>query len=208
MPNPIVHFEIPADDVARAKAFYENVFGWKIQQFPMPAGGPEYWGVTTRNEGAPGINGCLMKRNMPGQPFANYVDVKSIELMTNNPLKTNALSKLGIVVAKRIPLFIEANEFSARYLEVKREHGTFDKYIWQFVGGRPTQNAWRRHGECPAETDASRAMSRDLIKRGFRFVGPTICYAFMQATGMVNDHLRDCFRWREVRALNGDRRDG
>ena len=60
-------------------AFYENVFGWKIQQFPMPAGGPEYWGVTTRNEGAPGINGGLMKRNMPGQPFANYVDVKSID---------------------------------------------------------------------------------------------------------------------------------
>jgi uncharacterized protein len=79
MPNAVVHFEIPADDVARAKAFYEAVFGWKIQQFPMPAGGPEYWGVTTRKEGAPGINGGLMKRNMPGQPFANYVDVKSID---------------------------------------------------------------------------------------------------------------------------------
>ena len=79
MPNAIVHFEIPADDVARAKAFYENVFGWKIKQFPMPAGGPEYWGVTTRKEGAVGINGGLMKRNMPGQPFANYVDVKSID---------------------------------------------------------------------------------------------------------------------------------
>ena len=104
---------------------------------------------------------------------------------------------------------IEATIANARaFLEVKREHGTFDKYIWQFVGGQPTQNAWRRHGECPAESDASRAMSRDLIKRGFRFVGPTICYAFMQATGMVNDHLRDCFRWREVRALNGKRSDG
>jgi DNA-3-methyladenine glycosylase I len=104
---------------------------------------------------------------------------------------------------------IEATIANARaFLEVKREHGTFDKYIWQFAGGQPTQNAWRRHGECPAETDASRAMSRDLIKRGFRFVGPTICYAFMQATGMVNDHLRDCFRWREVRALNGKRSDG
>jgi DNA-3-methyladenine glycosylase I len=104
---------------------------------------------------------------------------------------------------------IEATIANARaFLEVKREHGTFDKYIWQFVGGQPTQNAWRQHGECPAETDASRAMSRDLVKRGFRFVGPTICYAFMQATGMVNDHLRDCFRWREVRALNGKRSDG
>jgi DNA-3-methyladenine glycosylase I len=104
---------------------------------------------------------------------------------------------------------IEATSANARaFLEVKREFRTFDKYIWQFVGGQPTQNAWRRHGECPAETDASRAMSRDLVKRGFRFVGPTICYAFMQATGMVNDHLRDCFRWREVRAMNGTRANG
>ena len=95
---------------------------------------------------------------------------------------------------------IEATIANARaFLAVQREYGSFDRYIWQFVGGRPLQNAWRRLGESPAETEASRAMSRDLIKRGFRFVGPTICYAFMQATGMVNDHLRDCFRWREVR---------
>jgi len=94
---------------------------------------------------------------------------------------------------------IEATIANARaFLAVQREHGRFDTYIWQFVGGRPTQNAWRRPSQCPAETEASRAMSRDLLARGFRFVGPTICYAFMQATGMVNDHLRDCFRWREV----------
>ena len=99
---------------------------------------------------------------------------------------------------------IEATIANARaFLEVQREYGSFDKYIWQFVDGRPRQNAWRRLGECPAETDASRAMSRDLLKRGFRFVGPTICYAFMQATGMVNDHLRDCFRWRQVRGPRG-----
>ena len=95
---------------------------------------------------------------------------------------------------------IEATIANARaFLSVQREHGSFDSYIWQFVDGRPTQNAWRQHGECPAQTDASRAMSRDLLRRGFKFVGPTICYAFMQATGMVNDHLRGCFRWREVR---------
>jgi DNA-3-methyladenine glycosylase I len=95
---------------------------------------------------------------------------------------------------------IEATIANARaFLAVQREHGSFDSYIWQFVDGRPRQNAWRRHGECPAQTDASRAMSRDLLRRGFKFVGPTICYAFMQATGMVNDHLRGCFRWREVR---------
>jgi DNA-3-methyladenine glycosylase I len=94
---------------------------------------------------------------------------------------------------------VEATIANARaFLAVQREHGRFDTYIWQFVGGRPTQNAWRRPSQCPTETEASRAMSRDLLARGFRFVGPTICYAFMQATGMVNDHLRDCFRWREV----------
>jgi len=79
MPNPIVHFEIPADDVARAQTFYQNVFGWKIKQMPIPPGGPEYYGVTTRKDGEAGINGGLMKRNMPGQPFANYVGVKSID---------------------------------------------------------------------------------------------------------------------------------
>ncbi len=79
MPNPIVHFEIPADDVARAQTFYQNVFGWKIKQMPIPPGGPEYYAVTTRKDGEAGINGGLMKRNMPGQPFANYVGVKSID---------------------------------------------------------------------------------------------------------------------------------
>src|SRR4051794_41928736 len=79
MPNPIVHFEIPADDVARAQTFYQNVFGWKIKQMPIPPGGPEYYGVTTRKEGEAGINGGLMKRSMPGQPFANYVAGKSID---------------------------------------------------------------------------------------------------------------------------------
>jgi len=102
---------------------------------------------------------------------------------------------------------IEAAIANARaFLALRREHTSFDAYIWRFVGGRPVQNAWRLSGECPAETDVSRAMSRDLVRRGFRFVGPTICYAFMQATGMVNDHLRDCFRWREVRRRGGGQR--
>ena len=102
---------------------------------------------------------------------------------------------------------IEATIANARaFLAVRREHGSFDVYIWQFVGGRPVQNAWHRWAQCPNETDASRALSRDLIRRGFRFVGPTICYAFMQATGMVNDHTRDCFRWRAVQQGAGGRR--
>jgi len=80
MANAPTHFEIPADDVERAKTFYEKTFGWKIKQYPMPPG-QEYWGVTTVKKGEVGINGGLMKRNMPGQPFTNYLSVKSIDAM-------------------------------------------------------------------------------------------------------------------------------
>jgi len=76
--------------------------------------------------------------------------------------------------------------------------GGFDELLWSFVGGEPKVNAWRSLGELPAETDESKAMSKELKRRGFRFVGPTICYAFMQAAGLVNDHTVDCFRYREV----------
>jgi len=96
-------------------------------------------------------------------------------------------------------LKIEAAVKNARtFLDVQRESGSFDAYIWQFVGGRPKQNARRTMKEVPATSPESDAMSRDLKKRGFTFVGSTICYAFMQATGMVNDHLVDCFRYRAV----------
>jgi len=81
------------------------------------------------------------------------------------------------------------------FLKVQEEFGSFDAYIWRFVGGAPKQNAWKTHKRLPAKTAESDAMSKDLQKRGFRFVGSTICYAFMQATGMVNDHLVDCFRY-------------
>jgi DNA-3-methyladenine glycosylase I len=82
------------------------------------------------------------------------------------------------------------------FLAVRREHGSFDAYVWRFVGGRPIRKARRSVREVPAETEESRALSRDLRQRGFRFVGPTICYAFMQAVGMVDDHTADCFRRR------------
>jgi len=81
MANAVVHFEIPADDVARATSFYEKTFGWKIKKFQMPAGAQEYYSVVTRTKGAPGIDGGLMKRNMPGQPFTNYISVPSIDDM-------------------------------------------------------------------------------------------------------------------------------
>ena len=90
---------------------------------------------------------------------------------------------------------IESAVGNARaFLQVQEEHGSFDRYVWRFVDGRPRQNRWRTMAEVPAETPESRALSRDLKRRGLRFVGPTICYAFMQATGLVNDHLVDCFR--------------
>jgi DNA-3-methyladenine glycosylase I len=85
------------------------------------------------------------------------------------------------------------------FLTAREEFGSFDAYIWRFVDGRPLQNRWRSMEDVPARTPQSDAMSKDLAKRGFRFVGSTICYAFMQATGMVNDHLAGCFRGRELR---------
>ena len=84
------------------------------------------------------------------------------------------------------------------FLEVQREFGSFDAYIWQFTGGKTLRRARRGPKDVPARTAESDAMSKALKKRGFRFVGSTICYAFMQATGMVNDHLRTCFRWAEI----------
>ena len=87
------------------------------------------------------------------------------------------------------------------FLAVQEEYGSFDAYVWQFVEGAPVMNRWRSMAEIPAQTPASVQMSKALKKRGFNFVGPTICYAFMQAVGMVNDHAVGCFRYREVIGL-------
>ena len=87
-------------------------------------------------------------------------------------------------------------ENAKRFLTIQREFGSFDRYIWQFVGGQPKTNSWRSLRQVPARIEESDAMSKDLQKRGFRFVGSTICYAFMQAVGMVNDHLTTCFRYK------------
>ena len=89
-------------------------------------------------------------------------------------------------------------ENAKRFLAVRKEFGTFDAYLWTFVGGKPIQNHWRRMADVPANTSESDAMSRDLLRRGFKFVGSTICYALMQATGMVNDHLVTCPRHAEI----------
>ena len=87
---------------------------------------------------------------------------------------------------------------ACRFLEVQNEFGSFDAYIWRFVDGRPVVNEWRELADYPTTSPQSNALSRDLKQRGFQFIGPTICYAHMQATGMVNDHTLDCFRRREI----------
>ena len=114
---------------------------------------------------------------------AQYDDQKVAELLSNS----------GII---RHRGKINASISNAQaFLEVQSEFGSFDAYIWQFVGGKPIVNTWKTMDELPAQTAESVAMSKDLRQRGFKFVGPTICYAHMQATGMVNDHTIDCFRY-------------
>ncbi|MBP1731170.1 MAG: DNA-3-methyladenine glycosylase, partial [Deltaproteobacteria bacterium] len=106
------------------------------------------------------------------------------------------LSDAGIVRNRRK---IEAAVQSGRaFLKVQEEFGSFDAYIWRFVDGRPLKSAWRSIKELPPKTDVSDAMSKDLVRRGFSFVGSTICYAFMQAAGLVNDHIVTCFRYDEI----------
>jgi DNA-3-methyladenine glycosylase I len=106
------------------------------------------------------------------------------------------LQNKGII---RNRLKIEAAVQNAKsFLAIQDEFSSFDDYIWQFTGSKTLKNAWKSISEVPAWTDESIAMSKDLKQRGFKFVGPTICYAFMQAAGMVNDHLIDCFRYNEV----------
>ena len=119
----------------------------------------------------------------------------------NDRKVASLLADAGIV---RNRLKIAATVTNARaFLAVRQEWGTFDRYLWQFVGGRPIQNRWRAMVEVPARTVESDAMSRDLTRRGFKFVGSTICYALMQAVGMVNDHLVDCFRHDAIHRQGG-----
>ena len=111
--------------------------------------------------------------------------------------KMQALMRDAGIVRNRLKIAAAAQNAKA-FLAVQNEFGSFNHYIWQFVGGKPRVNAWKPRQPIPASTAESDAMSKDLKKRGFTFVGSTICYAFMQATGMVNDHAVECFRYRQV----------
>ena len=139
----------------------------------------------------------LRRRDAYGKAFDRF-DANAVARYTNKQAR-RLLADGGII---RNRSKIESAIGNARaFLEVQREHGSFDAYIWRFVGGKPVQGAWKSPGQVPTETEASRAMSKDLWKRGFRFVGRTICYAFMQATGMVNDHMVGCFRREQIRRM-------
>ena len=136
----------------------------------------------------------LKKREGFRKAFDNF-DPRKVAKYDSRKVKA-LLADAGII---RNRMKIEATIANAReFLAVQREFGSFDRYIWQFVGGRPKKNNWRTLKLLPARSEESDAMSKDLKDRGFRFVGSTICYAFMQAAGMVNDHLAGCFRYRAV----------
>jgi DNA-3-methyladenine glycosylase I len=117
---------------------------------------------------------------------AAYNGNKVAELLSNSGIVRNQLKVAAAISNARA------------FLDVQAEFGSFDAYIWEFIGGATLVNAWQSLSEIPALTPESVAMSKDLLKRGFKFVGPTICYAFMQAVGMVNDHTVDCFRYEEL----------
>jgi len=114
--------------------------------------------------------------------------------------RLETLLKNPAVIRNRLKVRAAVTNAKA-FLRVQEEYGTFDAYVWQFVGGKPIQNRWRRMNEIPATSPESNALSKDLKKRGFTLVGSTIIYAHMQAVGMVNDHVLDCFRYQACKAL-------
>jgi len=137
----------------------------------------------------------LRKREGYRKAFDGF-DVRKISRYSENDV-SRLLANSEII---RNRLKIHAAITNARaFLRVQEQFGGFDPYIWQFVNGRPIQNSWKRMKDIPPSTPESEAMSKDLQKRGFKFVGSTICYAFMQAIGIVNDHVVDCFRYEELK---------
>jgi len=129
--------------------------------------------------------------NFDAVKVSRYDDKKVEKLLTNPGIIRNRLKVNSAVKNARV------------FLKIQKEFGSFDDYIWQFVNHKTIQNKWKKMSELPAKTAESDAMSKDLKKRGFSFVGSTICYAYMQAAGMVNDHITNCFRYKEVKKLSG-----
>ena len=137
----------------------------------------------------------LNKRENYRKAFAGFDPIKVARF---DARKIASLMQDAGIVRNRLKI-AGAIANARAFLDVQKEFGSFDRYIWQFVGGKPVRNAWQSHKQVPATTPVSDAMSKDLKRRGFKFVGSTIMYAFMQATGMVNDHATTCFRWKAPR---------
>ena len=165
------------------------------------------WGVPLHNdrrlfemlvlEGAQaGLSwGTILKKRSNFRKAFDQFDPKQVAKYNERKVKS-LLSDPGII---RNELKIRSTIQNAKaVLEVQQEYGSFDSYVWRFVGNKPRINGWKLLNEIPAATEESTEMSKDLLRHGFRFVGPTICYAYMQAVGMVNDHLVNCFRYREL----------
>jgi DNA-3-methyladenine glycosylase I len=136
----------------------------------------------------------LNKRDGYRTAFAGFDPAKVARF---TPAKVERLLQDPSIVRNRLKVESTVNN-ATRVGEVQRELGSLDAYLWSFVGGKPLVGRFRRLGDIPAETAESKAMSKDLKKRGFRFVGPTVCYAFMQACGLVQDHVASCFRYAEL----------
>lgn len=142
----------------------------------------------------------MKKRENYRQAFANFDPERVAEF--NEQKQEELKQNPGII---RNKLKIASAVTNARlFLDIQAEHGSFASYIWQFVEGKPIQNHWENLEQVPATSSESDAMSKDLKKRGFKFVGSTICYAFMQATGMVNDHTIDCFCYEKINAMKSE----
>ena len=136
----------------------------------------------------------LKKRENFRKAFANF-DAKKVSKFDQT--KFDALMQDAGIIRNRLKIEAAINN-AQRFLEIQKEFGSFDKYIWQFTGGKTLKNSRTGMGDIPAKTKESDAMSKDLLKRGFKFVGSTICYAYMQAAGMVNDHIVTCHRYKSV----------
>lgn len=129
--------------------------------------------------------------NFDAQLIAVYDETKRRQLLANPEIIRNKL-KVNAAIVNAIA-----------FLKIQQEYGSFDQYIWQFVNGISIQNNWQQFEDVPAQTDASKQMSKSLKQKGFKFVGPTICYAYMQAVGMVNDHTVDCYRHQQIKEMKG-----
>jgi len=197
--RPVYHVEMRDPEIQRC--------GWAKGELNI-AYHDEEWGVPSHDdrhlfellilEGAQsGLSWSTILNKRAGyrRAFDNFdarrvarFDARKVKQLLANPAIVRNRLKIGAAIQN-----------AKAFLAVQKEFGSFDAYIWQFVGKQPLQNARRAMGQLPAKTAESDAMSKDLAKRGFKFVGSTICYAFMQATGMVNDHVVGCFRWAELR---------